>query len=180
MARTKRRIYSNSTHLSMPAQGPISAFGFVADRHVAPNSPQETFLRCRVEAQVSVLVNDPLTDIPPEFWWAQSFFYVNAFWVPSLSSTVQPTVGNSERYLGSMVLKPRRYPLETHSGEYAVIWTSEEPLITQTARQDPLLVTGPEILYQISGVDPLLVFDQTYADTSQNIYTRAVSYWEDP
>jgi hypothetical protein len=164
----------------MPANGTTSAFGFVADHHVAPNSPQETFLRCRVDAQVSVLVNDPLTDIPPEFWWAQTFFYVNAFWVPSLSNAVNATVGTSDHYLGSVTLKPRRYPIETHSGEYAVVWTAEEALVTQTARQSPLTTTGPNVVYQVSGVDPLLVFDQTYADTSQNIFTRAVSYWEDP
>lgn len=180
MARTRRRKYTDITHLSVFGPPSTSAFGYLADRHVGPFSPQETFLRSRSEAQVTALVNAPGGDIPPEFWWAQTFLHLGAYFVPSISTSIPAAFGTDEGYLGSVTLKPRRYPIETNPGEYAVVWTAEEALVTQTARLSPETPTGPEVLFVIHGVDPDQVLAGTFLDVSVNIYLRAFTLWEDP
>lgn len=180
MARTKRRIYNDAHLLSVTGISPTADTGIVMLHHVAPHSTQETFLRSRSEAVVTVDVNAPGFDIPPEFWWTQTFVYLNVHWVPSNTAALQNTSGSSVDYLGSVLLKPRRYALETNAGEYSVVWSSEEPLVTQTARQSPTATTGPGVLFQLHFYDPQFVFSNGWADTSANLFTRAWTLWEDP
>ena len=177
--RTKRRVYGDDFALS--TSFPFgTGTGVVATHHFNPGSSHSTFLRLRAEAEVTVDVNGPTFDIPPEFWWSQTFLHLNAFWVPSLSTAHQPSTGNSEHYLGSVTLKPRLYAAAAVAGEYSVIWTSEEPLICRTARQSPTATVGPTILFQIDGIDPGEVLAMNYADVSVNYYTRTFTLWEDP
>jgi hypothetical protein len=159
---------------------PSASTALLVENHIAPHSHQETLLRTRSDLQASVLVNAPGFDIPPEFWWGQTFVYLAAFWVPTNSNTLQAAAGTSEGYLGSTVLTPRRYPLETNAGEYVVIWNTEEPLVTQTARQSPTATLGPNVLFQAEVDDPGFVFSNSYADVSVNFAVRAFSLWEDP
>lgn len=178
--RTKRRIYTSQNLNSVTGMSPSVATGIVLAHHLAPNSTQETFLRSKFQVQASVLVNAPGFDIPPEFWWAQTFVVAAAFWLPSNSATLQPLDGSSRNYLGDMTLKPRRYPLETNAGEYAIVWTSEEALITQTARESAIATTGPGVLFQVHVYDPQFVFSNAWADVSVNFHSRQFTLWEDP
>jgi hypothetical protein len=180
MTRTKRRIYTSVNLSSITGLPPTVATGVVATHHTAPNSHQETFLRCNVDGQVTVDVNAPGFDIPPEFWWTQTFVFLTAFWVPSSSLTHQPTDGSNMDFLGQRVMQPRRYPLETNAGEYAIVWTCSEPLITETARKSATASTGPNVLFQVDMYDPQFVFSNGWADTSANISLRTFSLWEDP
>lgn len=178
--RTKRRIYDSANLLSVTGISPTVATGIVLRHHVAPHSHQETLLRTRSECQAAVLVNAPGFDIPPEFWWGQTYLVLAAFWLPSSSATLQPLDGSSVDFLGSVTLKPKRYPLETNAGEYLVMWTSEEPLITQTARQSPAASTGPGVLFQLHMYDPQFVFSNAWGDTNIDLMARCFSLWEDP
>lgn len=178
--RTKRRIY-NSTNLNgVTGMSPSVATGIVLAHHLAPHSTQETFLRSRYEVQASVDVNAPGFDIPPEFWWTQTFVVAAVFWVPSNSATLQPLDGSSVDFLGSLTLKPRRYPLETNAGEYSIIWTAEQTLITETARKSAIATTGPGVLFQAHVYDPQFVFSNAWADTNINFHSRQFTMWEDP
>jgi len=180
IARTKRRIYSDFAALSITGLNPSVSTGMRTLSLLAPNSHQETFLRSRAEAVVTVDVNAPGFVIPPEFWWTQTFVYMVAFWLPSNTTALQPSGGTNVDYLGSVLLKPRRYPLETNAGEYSVVWTSEEPLETQTARKSLTASTGPQVVWQIHMYDPQFVFSNGWADTSANVFVRGFALWEDP
>jgi hypothetical protein len=180
MSRTRRRIYNEANLISVTGMNPSTSTGIVALHHVAPNSTQETFLRCRAEAQVTVLVNAPGFNIPPEFWWGQSFAVLYAHWLPSNSAVLQTRSGSSSNYLGSVTLKPERFPLETNAGEYVVKWTSEEPLITETARKSLTAVSGPGVLFQLGFYDPQFVFSNFWSDVNIDIMVRAFTLWEDP
>lgn len=178
--RTKRRIYSTQRHLSITGLSPSASTAMIAETHIAPHSHQETLLRTRSTLQVSVSVAAPGFDIPPENWWAQTFVSLSAFWVPFNPVVLQPDTGTSELFLGSTVLTPARYPLETNPGEYVVMWTCEEALVTQTGRQSGIASTGPTVIYQAEMQDPQFVFSNGWMDTSANVYVRAFSLWEDP
>jgi len=180
MARTKRRIYSTTFMDSTTAFPPSVGTGIVASHHAAPHDLHETFLRSRMEAQLSVDVNAPGFDIPPEFWWTQTYVWVSAFWVPSNTTVHQPTDGTSVDYLGSMQLRPQRFPLETNAGEYAIIWTTTEPMITETARKATTNSTAPNVLFQIDAHDPQFVLSGFWTDVSVNVYMRNFTLWEDP
>jgi len=180
MARTKRRIYDDNNLLSVTGISPTVATGIVIRHHTAPNSHQETLLRARAEVEAVALVNAPGFDIPPEFWWGQTYLVLAAFWLPSNSATLQPLDGSSEGYLGSVSLYPTRFPIETNAGEYAIVWKPLEPLVTQTARKSLTATTGPGVLFQVHMYDPQFVWSNGWADVDLNLSGRFFTLWEDP
>jgi hypothetical protein len=178
--RTKRRIYTSQQLLSVTGISPSVSTGIAMAHHLAPHSTQETFLRGRMEAHAQVAVNAPGFDIPPEFWWVQTRITAAMFWVPSNSATLQPLDGSSVDYLGSVELYPSRHAIETNAGEYAIIWDTRYPLVTQTARKSAIATTGPGIMFQLHFYDPQFVFSNFWTDVSINLFSRHFSLWEDP
>lgn len=180
MARTKRRQHGFEFGTGIAPFPPSAATGGILFKHFAPNSHQETFLRGAYQLNMSVAVNAVGFDIPPENWWTQTFIMASMFWMPSTTSIVQPVDTFAENFLGSSLLEVRRFETLATTTEYAVTWSMDEPLIVQTARQSPTATGGPEILFQVSIIDPGFVFSGTYADISVNYGAKGFSLWEDP
>jgi hypothetical protein len=178
MTLLKHRIYgtyptTNAATVYAPPTTPLTLA-----HHVAPGGTTDTFLRARVQFQMSVLVST--TDPPPEAWWPACSVTVLAAWTPTASTAIGSANGTSEHYLGSAVLAPTIVGSPTAPGEYTVLWRMEDDLVVETSRHDLSASAGPSFNAGVVIYDTEPALTGLYTGVAINYEMRAFSLWGTP
>jgi hypothetical protein len=178
MVLTKHRIYGTypATNLSTVYAPPSDPLNVV--HHVAPGGHTDTFLRARVQFQMSVIVGS--TDPPSESWWPSCSVTLIAYWTPTSSTAIGAANGTNEHYLGSKVLGSTIVPSPTAPDEYTVLWRMEDDLVVETSRRDLSASAGPSFNVGVVIYDTAPSLTGDFTSIRIDYEARAFSLWGTP